>query len=232
MARILVTGAARGLGLEFVRQYLERGETVLAAARRPSEAMGELGIRHGTRYVELTLDVDDEASIAQARRSVEEPIDVLINNAGIGHAETRESSENLGTLTQAGIETVLRTNLVGPTLVTQAFLDRLGEGSKVAAVSSAYSWLARRDGHFANNFAYSYSKVGVNMLMRSLGILLKERGVLSVSLDPGWARTDMGGPDAFISAEESVRGMMALLDALGPDDSGGYISWEGERLAY
>lgn len=230
--RVLVSGAGRGLGLGFVRAHLSRGDTVAAAYRTLTEDLRELS----GQVLFVPLDQDDPASIQGAAQQVQErwgALDRLVNNAGAKHGPTWESSEHWGTLQAEGMLEVLRTNAVGPTLVTQAFASLLerGESPRVACVSSLYSSMGARPDWFADNFAYSMSKASVNMLMRTLAILWRDR-VLTVSVDPGWVRTEMGGPQAHLSVEESVAGMIRVIDELTPDRSGDYIDWQGQTVPY
>ncbi len=228
---VLVTGANRGLGLEFCRQFAVQGDRVIAASRRSSPELEALDVER------VTLDVGDEASIAACRAQVgriTDRLDVVVNNAGIPNSGRYEDSEAFGALRMDAMLDVLRINAVGPLLFTQACLDLLreGEGPRVAAVSSLFSQIGPRPDYFADNFAYSASKASINLFMRSLGILLAKDGILAVAVDPGWVRTDMGGPNADLSPEDSVRGMVDVIDRLTSADSGAYLSWTGERLAY
>lgn len=228
---VLVTGANRGLGLEFVRQFSEQGDRVIALCRRVSSELADLAVPT------ITLDLADESSIARAHRKIAEitdRVEVLVNNAGIPHSGTWEDSENLGTLTQAGLLEVFRVNAVGPLLFTQACLELLrnGDQPRVAFVSSLFSQIEDRPFHFANNFGYSASKASLNLFARSLAILLERDEILSVAVDPGWVRTDMGGPHADLSIKESVTGLVNVIDGLTADQNGKYVSWTGETLSY
>lgn len=185
----------------------------------------------------VIMDLGDEGSIAEARRQIgviTDRIEVLVNNAGVPHGGVWEESENLGTLTQGGLMEVLKVNAVGPLLFTQACLDLLREGDvpRVAFVSSLFSQIGPRPEHFANNFGYSASKASLNLFAKSLAILLAKDGVRAVAVDPGWVRTDMGGPHADLSIKESVTGMVDVIDGLTEDQNGAYVSWRGETLAY
>lgn len=228
---VLVTGANRGLGLEFVRQFAEQGDRVIATCRRVSSELAEIAVPT------VTLDLADESSIARARRKIGEMtdrIEVLVNNAGVANSGVWEDSENLGTLTQKGLLDVFRVNAAGPLLLTQACLDLLknGDQPRVAFVSSLFSQIGPRPEFFANNFAYSASKVSLNLFAKSLAILLEKDGVMSVAVDPGWVRTDMGGPHAELSIKESVTGLVNVIDGLTTEQNGAYVSWTGETLAY
>lgn len=218
------------MGLEFVRQYTDRGHRVIALAR---SSTAELEKR--AAFVQLDLESDDSIdSAAQSVRGLTDQVDVLINNAGIAHGGVWEQSENLGTLTRDAMDRVIRVNTLGPLLFTQALLPELKrpERSVIAGVSSYFSSLSGRSDFFANNFGYSMSKVSLNMWLRSLSILLANDGVLTVALDPGWVRTDMGGPDGFLSAQEAVAGMIRVIDGLSPEQSGTYLAHDGNSVPW
>ena len=241
MARsILITGASRGLGLEFVRQYLSRGERVFAASRQPDRAK-ELTAIKNDRLTLVPLDVEDPSSIKAAHAIVAKAtpsLDLLINNAGVyagsGNAvgKANRDPESLGELTMEDALRVFRTNSAGPVLVAQAFIDLLRKSSepKIVSVTSGYGSVSGNDGSFP--YHYAASKAALNMYMRSLaGDVGKFGGVVAV-INPGWVRTDMGGPDATLSVEETVGGMIKTIDALAADDNGSFVDYRGKRVAW
>lgn len=203
---------------------------MIAACRASSPELDALNIDR------VTLDLASEISIADCRSKIEgltSGLDVIIHNAGVPNSGTWSDSEGFGTLRQDAILQVLSVNAVGPLLLTQALMPLLrGERPVVASVTSSFSSLTLRDPFFANNFAYSASKVSLNMFMRSLAILLKEQGILTVSLDPGWVRTRMGGPEAPTLPEDSVAGMLKIIDELSSERSGGYFGFWGEPVPW
>ncbi len=221
---VLVTGANRGLGLEFARQYAAAGWRVIGTARIPEEAadLQALEIR-----VEA-LDVADPASVAALASELEgQAIDLLINNAGIFPRVDR--------LAETDFEDVARTfdvNTIGPMRVTRALLPNLQQGSRRQIVS-----ITSGLGSIANNtsgryYGYRESKAALNMFTRSLAVELKELGFTCIVMSPGWVRTDMGGPNASLSPEESVAGMREVIAGLGAADTAGFWSWDGERLPW
>jgi NAD(P)-dependent dehydrogenase (short-subunit alcohol dehydrogenase family) len=233
MKRVLITGANRGIGLEFVRQYAGRGDRVFAAARKPAEAaeLRQITDASGDRVTLVTLDTGDEASILAAYEDVRgqtDTLDVLVNNAGIGNGGSFETSEKFGTLRMEAMLNVLRVNAAGPALIAQTFLPLVqaaGPNGIVAGVTSGLGSLERtRDMAFA--ISYSASKAALNMYLRSIAFT-EDVGVLTVALDPGWVRTDMGGPNAHLSPEESVSGMIRVLDNLTPDQTGTFLAYDG-----
>lgn len=227
MKTILVTGANRGLGRELVRQLQVRGERVLAASRQP------IADQHDW----IPLDLGDPVSIENAVSVIGEKtdrLDILINNAGIPHSGIWEESENFGTLRIEAMERVLRVNALGPLLLSQQLIPLLRNAapSVLAGVTSYYSSLGDRPTFFANNFGYSMSKVSMNMWLRSVSMLERDAGVMTVALDPGWVRTDMGGPDAPLSPTEVVSGLLRVIDNLTPEQSGTYLSWDGKPVPW
>jgi NAD(P)-dependent dehydrogenase (short-subunit alcohol dehydrogenase family) len=238
MQRVLITGANRGLGLEFARQYIERGAHVFAGCRRPAQAqqLQTLQAAQPQRLSVVSLDVADPKSIRAAHaivRSQVEGLDVLINNAGIYSSRgSDEPLERLGTLTFEEALTVLRVNAVAPLIVAQQYLDllRAGRDAKIASISSGYGSVSANTRGFP--YYYSASKAALNMFMRSLAADAKRWGVTTVLLDPGWVSTDMGGPHASMTAKQSVRRMIHVIDTLTPQHNARFLSWEGADQAW
>ena len=224
MTTYLVTGANRGLGLEFARQLTERGDEVVATARDPKTAreLADLGVR-----VEA-LDVADGESIrALAERLAGSAIDVLVNNAGVG-----VTSKPLGKLDMDELRRGFEVNALGPLRVTEALLDHLRRGKqrRIASLTSKMGSIA--DNTSGGSYAYRASKSALNMLMRSLALDLQGEGFTSVVLHPGWVRTDMGGKNAPLDAPTSVRGMLRVIDGLGPEANGEFFDYSGERVPW
>ena len=221
---VVITGAGRGLGLQFARQCVARGDTVYATVRRDSEALRELGA------TVLRLDVADPASIeafAAELAGLTDRVDLLINNAGINSRGVPEGQGNVrfGDLEPEGILTMVRVNAIGPVLVTQALAGLLGEGSKVVSISS---WLGSIGGKSrGGNYGYCASKTTLNMLGRAMAFDLRERGVTAVVVNPGWVQTDMGGSRASLTPEQSVGGLLAVADGLTTQDAGRFLQWDG-----
>jgi NAD(P)-dependent dehydrogenase (short-subunit alcohol dehydrogenase family) len=235
MRRILLTGANRGLGLEFARQYLARGESVFAGCRRPeaARALHELQMIHPRRLTVISLDVADAASIGAAHAVVHsqtDHLDVLINSAGVFSSQgSDEPAERLGELTFEEALTVLRVNAVAPLMVAQQFLQllRVGHEPKIVSLSSGYGSVSANTGGFP--YYYSASKAALNMFMRSLAAEAKRWHIMTVLLDPGWVSTDMGGPGAPITPEQSVRGMSRVIDLLKRQQNGRFLTWQGHE---
>lgn len=227
--RILVTGANRGLGLEFVRQFSARGDRVFAASRggKPIALPG---------VTPVALDVGDEVSIEQAHRAVSneaDALDLLINNAGIySTMGGRWTGESFGTLSAEEAVAILRVNSVGPILIAQRFSDLLSRGvnAKLANVSSGYGSVSRNDGHFP--YHYSASKAALNQYMRSFAQEARPLGIAVLILSPGWVRTDMGGPNATLSPEESVAGMIRIIDRISLEETSSWFNYDGTTVQW
>ncbi len=233
MERVLITGASRGIGLEFTRQYLERGARVFAGCRTPDTAQPTQALRqtYGDRLTIVPLDVAEEDSIRVAAASVGTQVDgleILVNNAGIGGVDsTTGEHERLGTFHIEDAVRVFRTMSIGPLLLAQECLDllRQADHGKIANVTSGYGSISHNNGF---PYYYSAAKAAMHQFMRSLAADVKEWGISTVLLDPGWVRTDMGGPNAPLSPEESVSGMMKVIDALTVGQSGSFLGWQGD----
>ena len=218
-SRYLVTGASRGLGAEFVRQLRARGHDVIAAVRDPGKA-GDAA-RAGATV--LLLDVDRPDTFEVFAGSLDGPVDVLINNAGIAAGDGSVRSLDPDTMAR-----VYRTNAAGPALLTRALLPALRRGRRrlIVHVSSTLGSLASTPGGFS--YAYCSSKAALNMLTVLMHRELAGDGFTVVSLDPGWNRTDMGGAAAPLDPADTVGSMVAHLERLGPGDSGKFIGYDGQ----
>ena len=228
----LVTGANRGLGLEFVRQLLARGDRVVATARHPGKAaaLNQLTGDYPGRLHVLPLDVGNAKSRDSLAHELplvlgDEKLDLLINNAGVLH-----SGERWGHLQEAVVEDSLRTNAIGPLLLTQALAPLLADGATVANLSTMMSAMSTRT-EFRSP-SYSLSKAAQNMATVQLAFALKPRGITVVALCPGWVQTDMGGDGAQVTPAQSVHGLLQVLDGLSPADSGRFIDWQGTPMAW
>jgi NAD(P)-dependent dehydrogenase (short-subunit alcohol dehydrogenase family) len=228
----LVTGANRGLGLEFARQLLARGERVVATCRHPGKAtaLNALAGEHPGRLRVLPLDVAAPRSIAELANELpllDEALSLrlLVNCAGVLH-----SGERFGAIDPAIVEDSFRTNAMGPLLVTQALAERLADGAKVANVSSVLGSIASL-ARFGSP-SYDISKAAQNMATALLAKALAPRGIVVLALHPGWAQTDMGGDNATVPVADAVAGLLRVIDGAGAADSGGFRDWRGETLPW
>lgn len=228
MTTVAITGAGRGIGLELARQHVEAGDRVIALVRNPESAskLADLAAASGGKLTVHKMDVADDASVkAGAAETAGEAIDVLYNVAGVSGSDPAE----LESSDWAEWDEVFRIMVQGPLRVLQAFLPRLGEGSKVINISSQ---LAASTWPYGGYYAYASAKAALNRLMRSVATDLKERGVIVGLMHPGWVQTDMGGEAADITPTESAQGIRNVAAAWTLDRSGDFLKWNGETHAW
>lgn len=221
---VVLTGANRGLGLEFARQLIARGDQVIATARNIEGARDLRGL--GARVEHL--DVTDPASVRTFAASLASaPVDVLINNAGKGGG--RESFEQTD---WADVAAFFEANSIGAMRVTQALLPNLRRAKRrlVASVTSRMGSID--DNSSGGAYGYRASKVALNMLNKSLSVDLAREGFTCVVLHPGWVRTEMGGATAPLEAAASVTGMLRVLDRVTAADSGRFLDYEGKTIPW
>ena len=228
---VLVTGTNRGLGLEFVRQYADDGWRVFAACRAPKSAreLKELESRHPGRITVLALDVTDGDSVTAATRQLRgEPLDLLLNNAGVGSPPRQK----IGSLDYAAWARVLDANVLGPARLVEAFVENVvkGRDKRIVTVTSLMGSIA--DNSSGGAYAYRSSKAGVNAAMKSFSIDLAPRGITCVVVHPGWVRTDMGGSGGKLAPAESVKSLRSLIESLKPEDSGKFFNYDGKPLPW
>lgn len=219
MPNVLITGAARGLGLEFARQYKNDGWDVIATARQPGGELSALGVDV------RTLDVADFQAVEEFGRAFDRPLDLLIANAGIATPfEARNARDAEGWMT------VFRVNSVAPVLLAQALLPRLEEArGKAIAISSQMGSIADASSGW---IPYRSSKSALNMAWHALANEVRDKGVAMATLHPGWVQTDMGGPDATIDPATSITGMRRVIDDLDLGGTGGFIAYDGKTLPW
>ena len=231
MPTVLVTGANRGLGLEFVRQYAADGWRVYAGCRAPSaaDALQALAAASAGLLSIHALEVRDRASIHRlAAELAGQPIDLLINNAAIwGSAQ-----QVLGGLDDRIWAEVLDVDVVGPVRVTEAFLENVAASVRrtVVMLSSRLGSIALNDS--GGRLMYRAAKAGLNAVARSLAVDLAPRGIVCVALSPGWARTDMGGPQAPLSPVDSIAGMRRVIEGLDLTQSGQFLAYDGTTVPW
>ncbi len=226
----MITGASRGLGREFTRQFLAEGWRILATCRDPSAAgeLNDLAADANGQVAVFQLDVDDGASVAACRGSMGDvEIDVLLNNAGVIGAR----DAGLGNMDYDSFENTLRTNVTGPMRVTEAFIDCLlaGEQKKLVTISSRMGSIAETA---PNAMIYRTSKAAVNMVVKCLALELASKGVIAAVLHPGWVQTDMGGPSAALTVEESVSSLRRVINGLSQDDNGSFLNYDGSPIPW
>ncbi len=219
------------LGLEFAAQYLADGGHVYAACRQPqsAEKLQRLA-QHGNKRVDiLHMDVTNSPSIDEAVTKIRGgAIDVLINSAGI----TGKPGQKTGNVDYDSWAQVLDVNTMGPLRVAEAFVEHVARSERklVVTITSAMGSLA--DNRSGGSIAYRSSKAAVNMVMRSVAIDLAPRGISCVLVNPGWVRTDMGGPGATLSVQESVTALRRLIERFGPVQSGKFFNNDGREYPW
>ena len=233
---VLITGANRGLGLEFVRNYLQQKMTVIATCRIPNQAtdLKELVKDFPETLSVIQLDVADDQSINEAYKQVRSKlskIDLLINNAGIvSGGKARYNA--LGDLHKEDILKVFATNSVAPILVMEKFFPLLKNGTnpKVINISSRMGSISLKSS--SSTYSYDASKAALNMFTKSLSHRLKRDKISMVVFHPGWVRTRMGTERAPLSKKTSVSGMIKVIDSLQLSDSGKFLDWEGKEVPW
>lgn len=226
MPSVLITGANRGLGLEFARQYAADGWRVHACCRNPGRAGALAGLAGDV--VVHALDVSDAGSIAALARALgEESLDLLVNNAGVYGRR-----QSFGRIDYDEWLAVLRTDALAPIAVTEALmanLERAG-AAKIALITSRMGSIA--DNTSGGTYAYRSAKAALNAAGRSLALDLNPRGVTVVLLHPGWVRTDMGGPGGQIDPPESVAGLRGVIARAQISDSGRFLAYDGREIPW
>ena len=235
MPNVLITGANRGIGLELAKQYQDDGWHVTAMVRSSSDGLDEVAGKGNVQIV--TADLTDDAAMKAAVSEVEaESLDLLINNAGMmgspKYAGTERAWQPFGSFDRDEWHEVFDINVFTPLALTEMLVDKLRAAEKpvVAMMSSQL-------GSIENNlsgglYVYRASKTAINAIMKSLAVNLKDDGIESVSLHPGWVKTDMGGPNAELPVSMSASGLRNVLSKVSVKDSGRFIAFDGKDLPY
>ena len=218
MPKVLITGANRGIGLEFARQYSEAGWEVVATARQSSAELDALGLR-----VE-SLDLSDPDSVAAFSGTIGGTLDLFIANAGTNHPMNGETADDA-----RAWQAMMMVNAIAPYVLGKTLLPRMASGGKMVAISSGMGSIGDIGGGWV---PYRTSKAALNMAWSTLALEAKPRGVACVLFSPGWVQTRMGGSGAQITSEESVADMRALIDRLTIDDTGKFMRRNGSELPW
>lgn len=232
MPTILITGANRGLGLEFTRQYAQAGWQIFACCREPEEAhdLIELSTQDTPGSIEiLPLDVTQSSQIdTLAEQLADQPLDILLNNAGVIGSE----SKRLGELKQQLWLDVFTINTIAPVLLAQALVTQLKQGmhKKIVNISTRMGSIADNDS--GGYYSYRSSKAALNAAMKSLSIDLHAEGISVLLLHPGWVKTRMGGENALVTPEQSVSGMRHIIETTTLKDSGRFLAFDGRELSW
>jgi len=216
MPTVLITGANRGIGLEFARQYSEDGWDVIATARHSSAELDALGVQ-----VE-SLDLSDADAVGSF--AVGEPLDLFISNAGTNHPMDSEGAQNA-----RDWQAMMMANAIAPYQLGKALLPHMADGGKMIAISSGMGSIGDNGGGWV---PYRTSKAALNMAWSCLALEARGRGIACVLLSPGWVKTRMGGDGAEITAQESVSAMRDLIERLSMDDTGKFLRRNGSELPW
>ena len=217
---ILICGASRGIGLEMARQAKARGNRVIATVRGDTAALEDIADQV------LKCDVTDEAALANVADAVGD-INLLVVNAGVYRGRGGIDADDMGANAWAE---VLMTNVAGPFLAVRALLPKIkAPGGRIAILSSIMASSADAPG---GSYIYRSSKAGATNVARNLAVELAPRGIAVGAYHPGWVRTDMGGPSAAVSVEDSAAGLLTRFDALGPETSGVFEDYRGQAIPF
>jgi len=232
MKTVLITGANRGIGLEFSRQYAVAGWRVLACCRQPEKAaaLNRISMQYPGLIHVYALDVADHEQIEHLSQLLSAvSIDLLINNAGVypgsdkmdfGHANYEEWMH------------AFRINTMAPLKMAESFITQISNSTLKIIVTLTSQMGSITENTSGANYLYRSSKSAVNMVVKSLSVDLKHNGVTAILFHPGWVQTDMGGPNALITAEKSVSGMRQVISNLTPSDSGKFFAYDGKIIAW
>ncbi|MHA2172645.1 MAG: SDR family oxidoreductase [Candidatus Kariarchaeaceae archaeon] len=236
MKNILITGASKGLGLEFTTQYLQKGEKVIATCRNPDTAIDlhKLQQKYPNHLFILKLDVTEDNDRNEAFEETDknfEAIDILINNAGIVAGDERNPSI-LGEVYKEDFSKVMLVNSISPLLLSEKFLPLLetSEAAKIINISSQNGSITKRS--VGGKYSYAASKAALNMITKILSNDLREKGIVTLVVHPGWIKTNMGGPEAPLQKEGPISNIIDLIERSDLSDSGKFLDWEGNEVPW
>lgn len=232
MHTVLITGSNRGIGLEFVRQYAIDGWRVHACCRNPAraDALNRLAAQHLDRISVHALDVADHQQIEQLAQTLSaETIDLLINNAGVYPPDRGDA---FGSTNYADWQYAFEVNTMAPLKMAEAFVRQVARSQIKTIVTITSKMGSVADNRGGSSYIYRSSKAGVNIVVKSLSIDLSPQKIIAVVLHPGWVKTDMGGPGALITTEQSVTGMRRVIGNLKLEDSGKFYAFDGQIVPW
>ncbi len=226
--QVLITGANRGIGLEFTKQYAADGWKVLACCREPQSASALQAIANANSNVRIfALDVAHFSQIdALALQLKDEVIDLLINNAGV-YPQSTFGDTNYDDWAKA-----FKINSMATLKMAEVFVQHITRSNlkKIATLTSKMGSID--DNTSGESYSYRSTKTAVNMVMKSLSIDLKPYGISVVTLHPGWVQTDMGGSNALINTHTSVTGLRLAIERLNIGNTGKFIAFDGAEIAW
>jgi len=223
MKSVVITGGNRGIGLELCKQFLAKGNRVFATYR---SNMGGLKDIQNPNLSTFKLDVRDATDVQSFASSIDGSVDVLINNAGVADGRWQSISE----IDMKHAMEVIEVNSIAPVLVTQKFENKLKSGSKVVMMSSLMGSIS--DCMSGRSYAYRASKTALNMFSMAMKNELEYQGISILIMHPGWVETDMGGPNAPLSVEESVTGIIERIEEQTLELTGRYVQFDGTPIEW
>lgn len=225
---LLITGANRGIGLEYVRQYADDGWRVIACCRVPQQATELQRLAQGRTQIEIhALDVGDFDQIdALGRTLADQSIQLLINNAGVYPPSTFRQIDYTQWMQAFKINTMSTLKLA------EVFVPHLVQAGNAKLVAMTSKMGSIDDNTSGGEYLYRSSKTALNMVIKSLSHDLNKYGISVAALHPGWVRTDMGGPNGLIDAETSVRGLRKVIANLSLNHSGKFIAYDGKEIGW
>lgn len=229
MATVLITGTNRGIGLEFVEQFLAQGDRVIASCRNPAGSGALQTLAQNSPQLQLVqLDVSSQASMEALPGQLEgAPIDVFVNNAGIYGRR-----EGFGELEAEPWNEVFQVNSVAPIILTQLLMENFAKGNDKKLVYLTSKMGSIEDNQGGGSYVYRSSKAALNAAVKSLSIDLNDKGFSIALLHPGWVRTDMGGPNGLIDTNTSVTGLMGVIAGLDQSSSGSFLNYDGSVIPW
>ena len=227
---VVVTGVSRGIGLQMCKQYIADGAKVYGCSRSPEQSAQLLELKKsvGDQLELVPLNITQPGMIQNLQCVIEEPVDILINNAGIYGPAGLTWNE----VTAESWMEVLRVDVVAQLMVVQALADKVAasEDKKILFLGSKMGSMA--DNQKGGSYIYRSAKAALNAVGKSLSIDLADKGISVGLLHPGWVQTDMGGPNALISAETSVQGMRKVIENLTTQNSGQFFNYDGSVIPW
>ena len=230
MATILVTGANRGLGIEFVEQYLNEGNEVIATYRNENSSIDliEMGNERSNLKL-LQLDVSSNKSLNSFAENLgDSPIDIFINNAGV--YGPRNSS--FGNVDEENWIPAIKINAIAPILLTQLIIKNIRSGADKKLIFITSKMGSIDDNKGGGAYVYRSSKTALNAVVKSLSVDLENEGIVVALIHPGWVKTDMGGPNALIERDTSVRGMTEVISNLDITSTGNFYNYDGSIIPW
>ena len=230
MARILITGANRGLGLEFVERYLESGDNVMASYRNEDNSFDLIKMSNERSNLRLLqLDVSSNKSLNSFAENLgDSPIDIFINNAGV--YGPRNSS--FGNVDEENWIPAIKINAIAPILLTQLIIKNIKSGADKKLIFITSKMGSIDDNKGGGAYVYRSSKTALNAVVKSLSVDLENEGIVVALIHPGWVKTDMGGPNAIIDKDTSVRGMTEVISNLNISSTGNFYNYDGSIITW